>query len=67
MGGDTYMVARTEKAFDSSGSKVKAAALREANQFCEEKGKKLVVIKTTQKDVVLLTSDAQAELEFKCM
>ena len=66
MGDDTYMIARTEKAFDSSGSKVKAAALREANQFCADKGKKLVIVKVTQKDVVLLTSDAQAELEFKC-
>ena len=67
MGNDTYMVARTEKALDSSGSKVKAAALKEANQFCADKGKKLSIVKATQKDVVLLTSDAQAELEFKCI
>lgn len=66
MGDDTYMIARTEKALDSSGSKVKAAAIKEANQFCADKGKKFVVIKSTQKDMVPFRSDAQAELEFKC-
>ena len=66
MGDDTYMIARTEKAFDSSGSKVKAAAINEANQFCASKGKKFLFIKATQNDMVPFRSDAQAELEFKC-
>ena len=46
---------------------MKAVALKEANEFCSSNGKEIEIIKATQKDMVLFTSDAQAEIKFKCV
>lgn len=67
MGGDTFMVSRSEKGFDTTGSRVKADALKEANVFCSSKGKSIVIIKTMHQDMVPFKSDSQAEIEFKCV
>jgi hypothetical protein len=67
MGKDTFMVSRSEKGFDTTGSRVKADALKEANEFCSSKGAAIEIINTTQKDMVPFKSDAQAEVEFKCI
>jgi len=67
MGDDTFMVSRSEKGFDTTGSRVKADALKEANEFCSSHGKAIEIIKATQKDMVPFRSDAQAEVEFKCV
>ena len=67
IGQDTYMISRTEKGFIGSSSKVKAEAMKEANQFCESQGKKIHVVSTSQKDMVPFTSDAQAEIQFMCL
>lgn len=61
------MISRSKKGFDTTGSKVKAEALREADAFCSSKGKKLEVIKSTDKDMVPFRSDAQAEVQFRCV
>lgn len=67
MGGDAFLVSRSEKGFDTTGSRVKAVALKEANEFCSSKGKTIEIIKATQKDMAPFQSDAQAEVEFKCV
>lgn len=67
MGGDTYMISRSEKGFDTTGSRVKADAYKEAYQFCVANGKKLEILKSTQKDMAPFRSDAQAEIEFRCL
>lgn len=67
LGGGTFMVSRSEKGFDTTGSRVKAAALKEANAYCLSNGKTIEIVNTTSKDMVPFTSDAQAEVEFKCV
>jgi len=67
MGNDVYMVARSEKGFNTTGSKVKADALKEANQYCSSKGKTLEIVDASQNDMVPFKSDAQAEIHFKCV
>ncbi|TCV86655.1 hypothetical protein [Sulfurirhabdus autotrophica] len=66
MGSDTYMISRTKKGFET-GSKVKADAIKEANEFCSSKGKVIEIVKSTDKDMVPFRTDAQAEIEFKCV
>ena len=67
MGNDAYMISRSEKGFDTTGSRVKADALKEANEFCLAINKTMEILKATQKDMVPFKSDAQAEIEFKCI
>jgi hypothetical protein len=67
IGGGAYMVSRSEKGFDTTGSRVKAATLKEAIDFCLLTGKPIEIITATQKDMVPFTSDAQAEVQFKCV
>lgn len=67
MGNNAYMISRSEKGFDTTGSRVKADALKEAKEFCLSVGKTIEIVKTTQKDMVPFKSDAQAEVEFKCI
>ncbi|MFZ6731875.1 hypothetical protein ACO0LG_08130 [Undibacterium sp. Ji42W] len=66
-GSDTYMISNSRKGVDTTGSKVKAEALKDANEYCASKNKTIEIIKATQKDMVPFTSDAQAEIEFKCV
>ena len=65
--GDAYMVSRSEKGLDPTGSRVKAVSLNEADEFCRIKGKAMEVISAKQKDMVLFASDTQAEVEFRCV
>jgi len=37
MGDDKYLISRSEKGFDTTGSAVKADAIKEANIFCAGK------------------------------
>jgi hypothetical protein len=66
MGHDTYLISRSEKGFDTTGSRVKADALREASDYCAKGGKSIEITKATEKDMVPFRSDAQAEVQFKC-
>ena len=65
-GDETFLVSRSEKAFDATGSRVKAAAFREASEFCAKSGKSMEVIKASEKDMVPFRSDPQAEVHFRC-
>lgn len=49
-----------------SGGEVKAAAMREANQYCSASGKKLQVVNSTQSDM-RFGVEAAAELQFMCL
>jgi hypothetical protein len=65
-GNDSYLISRSEKGFDTTGSRVKADAIREASEFCAKSGKSVEIINATEKDMVPFRSDAQAEVQFKC-
>jgi hypothetical protein len=64
---DSFLISRSEKGFDVTGSAVKADAFKEANKFRMSKKQKIEVIKVIEKDMVPFKSDAQAEIEFKCV
>lgn len=66
-GPDTYMISRSEKGFRGASSCVKAAALAEADKWCQKQGKVMKVISSSQKDMVPFTSDAYAEIHFKAL
>ncbi len=65
-GPDTYMISHSEKG-TKLGPAMKAAALVEANEYCKSRGKIMKVIGSSQKDMVLFTSDAYAEIHFKML
>ncbi|MDX9796429.1 MAG: hypothetical protein WCY75_12620 [Sulfurimonadaceae bacterium] len=67
IGDDSYLISRSEKGFDVTGSAVKADAIKEANKYCESKNKTIKILKIIQKDMVPFKSDAQAEIEFTCV
>jgi hypothetical protein len=67
LGTDTFLISRSEKGFDTTGSRVKADAIREANKHCAANGKQTEILKATQLDMVPFKSDAQAEIEFRCV
>ena len=67
LGDDSFLISRSEKGFDVTGSAVKADAIKEANKYCKLKNETIEIIKITQKDMVPFKSDAQAEIEFKCV
>jgi len=66
-GPDTYMISRSEKGFRGNSGAVKAAALAEAENWCQKRGKVMRVISASQKDMVPMTSDASAEIHFKAL
>lgn len=66
-GNNEYLISRSEKGFDKTGSQVKADALKEANSFCNNQNKQMEIIKVTSKDMMPFKSDAQAELQFRCV
>jgi hypothetical protein len=67
MGGDRYMIARSQKGFRGDAGRVKAAAIKDAHDFCTKNGKVLKLIQTSQKDMQPFQSDAQAEIQFMCL
>lgn len=67
LGNDTFVISRSQKGFDITGSRVKVDSIKEANQYCASMGKRLEITKTTDHDMVPFKSDAQAEIEFRCV
>ena len=65
-GQGTYLISSSEMCCDRNGFGVKAAAFKEASEFCTESGKTLRAIAAKQKRMVLLRSSARAEVEFTC-
>jgi len=67
IGKDIYMVSgRGKSPGGYSGAEVKAAALREANQYCANAGKKVQVVTSSQSDM-RFGVEAAAELQFMCL
>lgn len=66
MGRDTYMIARKGTAV-SSGSGLKAALLREANEWCTKQGLVMVVVSTKALDGIPGVQFANAELVFRAV
>lgn len=67
IGKDTFMVGRSGSIFVDSGSEVKAQLYRDANDYCNTKGKILVQISESHKDKIMGVSAASAELKFRCL
>lgn len=67
VGQGVFMIARTQKSFVGSSAPVKAAAIAEADKYCQSQGKAMVLLKTVQKDMKPMQSDAYAEVYFKCV
>lgn len=67
VGDNKYMISRSEKGFDTTGSRVKMEAIKEANRYCSSKGKKVDLIEAKHKDMVPFKSDAQATIKFRCV
>lgn len=66
-GDDTYMISRSEKGFDATGARVKADAIKEANDYCSLKGKNIKLVSSSHQDMKPFRADAQATIEFKCV
>jgi hypothetical protein len=68
MGQGTYMVSRqAATGFTGSGT-LKAKALREANDFCENQGKCLKVIRVIEaRPPYIFTNFPKAEVNFMCL
>ena len=67
IGQDTYMVGGSGKSPGGfSGAEVKAAAFREATQFCASQGKKMQVVNTNERDMSFGVN-ATAEVQFMCL
>lgn len=66
MGPDTYMVAKDGSFTTFGGGAVKAELYKEANAFCEGKGKQLMPVKDASRDSGY-GRYANAELQFRCL
>ena len=66
-GNDSFLISRSEKAFATTGSRVKADPLKEANNFCATTGRALEVLNNVQNDMIPFTSDNLAEVRFRCV
>lgn len=66
MGRDTYMTAKEGSFTTFSGGSVKAELYREANAFCEGKGKQLMPLKDSSIDKGY-GRHASAEVQFRCL
>lgn len=64
-GPDSYMIAKSEWGF-TSGAVHKARLLQEASDFCQSRGKQVLVTSTAQNDVALGKTPA-AEVQFLCV
>jgi hypothetical protein len=67
MGQDSYLLTRTTKSFRGSAMPVKAAAIKEADEYCKKLGKQILITKTVQQDMKPFQSDASVEIYFKCL
>lgn len=68
IGEDTFMISRNGAGFWSSTAQIKAEALKDADNFCTQKGKKLQVVRTNQHEASGRPGDFPgAEVEFMCL
>lgn len=66
MGRDTYMVAKDGNFTTWGGAGVKVELYKQANAFCESKGKQLMPVKEASRDSGYARY-ANAELQFRCL
>lgn len=66
IGMDTFMVARAGGFTTYSGGEVKAQLYRDANAFCQAKGKHLLPLSSSSRDSSAMQY-ANAELQFRCL
>lgn len=66
MGRDTYMIAKDGSFTTFGGGTVKAELYREANAYCESKGKQLLPVNESARDSGY-GRYANAELQFRCL
>jgi hypothetical protein len=67
VGKDTYMVSGWGKSPGGySGSEVKAAAIKKANEFCVAQGRRAQVVSAGQRDMSFGVN-ANAEIQFMCL
>ena len=64
-GPDSYMIAKSEWGF-TSGAVHKARLQQEASDFCQGRGKQVLVTSTSQNDVAFGKTPA-AEVQFRCV
>lgn len=64
-GQNTYMIARTQWGFAGT-SPIKADALKEADDYCRQRGKTMKVLKIVEKPLKL-GSEPAAEMYFQCL
>lgn len=67
VGSDTFMVSKQTATGYQSAVGIRAEILREANEYSERLGKKMIVISLTSKDGVPGSSYGTAELVFKAV
>ena len=66
IGPDTYMVGSLGRFTDFSGSAVKARLVKEAQEWCQQRGRVMILINSTAKDSGMGTY-ASAEIQFLCL
>lgn len=66
IGKDTYMLARPGGFLTISGGEVKAQLYRDANEFCQSRGKSLMPVSSSSRDSAPYKY-ANAELQFRCL
>ena len=66
IGRDTYMVAKDGSFTTFGGGAVKAELYKQANAFCESKGKQLMPVNDSSRDSGY-GRYANAELQFRCL
>ena len=68
LGEDTFLISRNGAGFWSSTAQIKAEALKDADTFCTEKGKKLQTVRTAQHEASGRPGDFPgAEVQFMCL
>ena len=67
VGNGEYSIARSEWGYTPLGARVKFAAIKEANEFCENQNSTAEILEASSKDMVPFKSEAQAEIRFRCV
>ncbi len=58
-GKDTWLISRSEKGIDKTGSRVKAAVFQEASEFCSARGKTIEVMGTSRNPLLSRASGSR--------
>lgn len=67
IGPDTYLISRQGGGFWAMPSKLKVEALREANSYCDSKGKSFQVVSTNERPTGGFGQFPEGEVQFMCL